>query len=241
MRCWSRTRFRSWRWRSNSSSRRVALSLPAPALPAQPGACPLIHGIEPPRRRSHKSVAWRYRFHSDASHGLPNAALVVGGQIGRLFWRLLSAIWLVGVRGFEPPAPASRTQCSTRLSYTPAKARRIAVWARHRKAGQCRECRGRDAGRSARRPSRSPPRRAGRACRAGMGNRWRGYRRLLPAAGMLRKYILQYRGWWSVGGIDGAIKITAEAKYSIYGTETTCLADLCENFVSPATGPMRGR
>ena len=26
---------------------------------------------------------------------------------------------LVGVRGFEPPAPASRTQCSTRLSYTP--------------------------------------------------------------------------------------------------------------------------
>ena len=28
---------------------------------------------------------------------------------------------LVGVRGFEPPAPASRTQCSTRLSYTPMK------------------------------------------------------------------------------------------------------------------------
>src|SRR5437867_852253 len=27
---------------------------------------------------------------------------------------------LVGVRGFEPPAPASRKQCSTRLSYTPA-------------------------------------------------------------------------------------------------------------------------
>ncbi len=26
---------------------------------------------------------------------------------------------LVGVRGFEPPAPASRRQCSTRLSYTP--------------------------------------------------------------------------------------------------------------------------
>jgi hypothetical protein len=34
----------------------------------------------------------------------------------------LSAICLytmVGVRGFEPPAPASRRQCSTRLSYTP--------------------------------------------------------------------------------------------------------------------------
>ena len=27
--------------------------------------------------------------------------------------------WLVGVRGFEPPTPASRRQCSTRLSYTP--------------------------------------------------------------------------------------------------------------------------
>ena len=26
---------------------------------------------------------------------------------------------LVGVRGFEPPAPASRRRCSTRLSYTP--------------------------------------------------------------------------------------------------------------------------
>ena len=29
------------------------------------------------------------------------------------------AICLVGVRGFEPPTPASRTQYSTRLSYTP--------------------------------------------------------------------------------------------------------------------------
>ena len=31
------------------------------------------------------------------------------------------------MRGFEPPAPASRTQCSTRLSYTPAKAAHIAL------------------------------------------------------------------------------------------------------------------
>lgn len=30
---------------------------------------------------------------------------------------------LVGVRGFEPPTPASRRQCSTRLSYTPTVAR----------------------------------------------------------------------------------------------------------------------
>src|SRR6478752_3396899 len=27
--------------------------------------------------------------------------------------------YLVGERGFEPPAPASRRQCSTRLSYSP--------------------------------------------------------------------------------------------------------------------------
>ena len=29
---------------------------------------------------------------------------------------------MVGVRGFEPPTPASRTQYSTRLSYTPTDA-----------------------------------------------------------------------------------------------------------------------
>ncbi len=33
---------------------------------------------------------------------------------------------LVGVRGFEPPTPASRRQCSTRLSYTPTVAGGIA-------------------------------------------------------------------------------------------------------------------
>ncbi len=27
--------------------------------------------------------------------------------------------YLVGMRGFEPPTPASRTQCSTRLSHIP--------------------------------------------------------------------------------------------------------------------------
>ena len=30
---------------------------------------------------------------------------------------------MVGVRGFEPPAPASRRQCSTGLSYTPSAAK----------------------------------------------------------------------------------------------------------------------
>ena len=34
---------------------------------------------------------------------------------------------LVGVRGFEPPAPASRRQCSTRLSYTPKPSRKCSI------------------------------------------------------------------------------------------------------------------
>ena len=34
-------------------------------------------------------------------------------------FRWLQLCCLVGVRGFEPPTPASRTQYSTRLSYTP--------------------------------------------------------------------------------------------------------------------------
>ena len=46
---------------------------------------------------------------------------------------------LVGVRGFEPPAPASRKQCSTRLSYTPAP-RDIARSAHYRKAWRAAPC-----------------------------------------------------------------------------------------------------
>jgi hypothetical protein len=34
-----------------------------------------------------------------------------------------SLILLVGVRGFEPPAPSSRTRCATRLRYTPPRRR----------------------------------------------------------------------------------------------------------------------
>ncbi len=47
------------------------------------------------------------------------------GALGRL-------VLLVGVRGFEPPTPASRRQCSTRLSYTPTVAGDLylAVWMR---------------------------------------------------------------------------------------------------------------
>ena len=35
------------------------------------------------------------------------------------YWLILEVEMMVGVRGFEPPTPASRTQYSTRLSYTP--------------------------------------------------------------------------------------------------------------------------
>ncbi len=37
-------------------------------------------------------------------------------KLAERFYRLKT---MVGVRGFEPPTPASRTQYSTRLSYTP--------------------------------------------------------------------------------------------------------------------------
>ena len=40
---------------------------------------------------------------------------------------------LVGVAGFEPATPASRTQCSTGLSHTPTRTRLIALGFAHRK------------------------------------------------------------------------------------------------------------
>ena len=40
---------------------------------------------------------------------------------------------LVGVAGFEPATPASRTQCSTGLSHTPTRTRLIALGFVHRK------------------------------------------------------------------------------------------------------------
>src|SRR5216684_8664870 len=42
-------------------------------------------------------------------------------------------ILLVGVAGFEPATPASRTQCSTGLSHTPRRTRLIALGFAHRK------------------------------------------------------------------------------------------------------------
>jgi hypothetical protein len=41
--------------------------------------------------------------------------------------------FLVGVAGFEPATPASRTQCSTGLSHTPTRRRLIASALAYRK------------------------------------------------------------------------------------------------------------
>jgi hypothetical protein len=70
-----------------------------------------------------------------------------GGKTVRAFCVLMgqkSAVWrfreagqaveiLVGVAGFEPATPASRTQCSTGLSHTPTRTRLIALAFAHRK------------------------------------------------------------------------------------------------------------
>ncbi len=47
-------------------------------------------------------------------------------------WRnmIVRRLELVGERGFEPPAPASRRQCSTRLSYSPTESGRDACGGR---------------------------------------------------------------------------------------------------------------
>ena len=42
--------------------------------------------------------------------------------------RAAAAKEMVGERGFEPPAPASRRQCSTRLSYSPTESRVIGLF-----------------------------------------------------------------------------------------------------------------
>ncbi len=47
---------------------------------------------------------------------LVSVAAVVAAEAFRCL-KLLS--YLVGVRGFEPPTPSSRTRCATRLRYTP--------------------------------------------------------------------------------------------------------------------------
>ena len=59
-------------------------------------------------------------------------ALQVSGKAGKTPENVSENV-LVGVAGFEPATPASRTQCSTGLSHTPTSARLIALGFAHRK------------------------------------------------------------------------------------------------------------
>ncbi len=82
---------------------------------------------------------------ADPQHG--DMAASRGGNTVRAFCVLMgqkSVVWsyreagqaiemMVGVAGFEPATPASRTQCSTGLSHTPTSARLIALGFAHRK------------------------------------------------------------------------------------------------------------
>ena len=79
---------------------------------------------------------------------------------------------MVGVSGFEPPAPASRRQCSTRLSYTPTVGRGY-IASSHRRQAACRCGRRmpRSSGRGSGQPGSAgvnrPGRRPRRRCRGG--------------------------------------------------------------------------
>lgn len=80
-----------WRWRASNS--RIAGSKPA-ALP----------------------LGYTAAIFGEDSRGRTDDHLIKSQVLCQLSYILDI---LVGVRGFEPPAPASRRQCSTRLSYTP--------------------------------------------------------------------------------------------------------------------------
>ena len=65
-----------------------------------------LGGLEPNLRRAHDEGAERVRWGLRSITPPPPAAQSMKEMN-------------VGERGFEPPAPASRRQCSTRLSYSP--------------------------------------------------------------------------------------------------------------------------
>jgi hypothetical protein len=90
-------------------------------LPAGFGhALATARAAEAERRRS--STAFR---HSPRKSGLET------GARKRQSIRDRSALKLVGVRGFEPPTPCSRSRCATRLRYTPTGGRSSAApWSR---------------------------------------------------------------------------------------------------------------
>ena len=46
-------------------------------------------------------------------------AMIVAGNVAVRKLALGAECFMVGVRGFEPPTPSSRTKCATRLRHTP--------------------------------------------------------------------------------------------------------------------------
>ncbi len=52
-------------------------------------------------------------------HACAGTPRIVAGEI--VPCRGTSELCMVGARGFEPPTPASRTQCATGLRYAPTK------------------------------------------------------------------------------------------------------------------------
>ena len=77
-----------------------------------------------PRRMGARRGAIRLRVRME-TYGI-GAFLCHGTETTEIYREGIPAkvlISLVGVRGFEPPTPASRRQCSTKLSYTPCMRR----------------------------------------------------------------------------------------------------------------------
>ena len=68
--------------------------------------------------RIHFAVFWLLRY-------LCGTYLLMSPEIQSTKRLISIKTLMVGVRGFEPPAPASRKQCSTRLSYTPPTEREL--------------------------------------------------------------------------------------------------------------------
>ena len=87
--------------------------LPGAELGLSAGSLVVVTAAFKAPSRTQQGVAERVKrwLHGFLTEGGGSAALGMGG------------VSMVGVRGFEPPTPTSRTWCSTRLSYTPHRRR----------------------------------------------------------------------------------------------------------------------
>ena len=107
-------------------------SLPTPCGTARLGFSPLsstsageyeMPGCQGARRKTGSpllSASTRKRSHQDLTfHNPPESPRSGETKMGKKRTERKRTKRMVGVRGFEPPTPASRTQYSTRLSYTP--------------------------------------------------------------------------------------------------------------------------